>query len=135
MSLPIGLTGEAAFHQGRSIHLDQVHALCPQYEQRLREDLILEKRLLGLGPSRQVSISDILKHHTLRVEKGTVKRNSRAHDLREFVRRLVIKRQNHFSQFLIEGIHLGIPVVIAAAQFADRPAGHALDMALNPPAI
>src|SRR5688572_30281564 len=80
---------------------------------------------------------DILLHHALRVEVHAVDCDGVAHDLDVVLAPVVEDRHDDLIEFLVHGpgvvgrLRLGVAVEALAV---DRPAGDALDAALDPPA-
>src|ERR671924_301796 len=60
-----------------------------------------------------IRIAQVLGNHTLGIEVRTIEGNRRAHDLRELLRLLVIKRQNNCFKFLVKPGRFHIGIILA----------------------
>src|SRR5712691_5302250 len=65
--------------------------------------------------SAEISVSDVLLHHTLRVEERAIDGDGVLHDLQKSASLVVIHRQNHTFQFGVERFRFGLVVRQGAA--------------------
>src|SRR5215467_9862161 len=92
-------------------------------------------------PLAQVGVGNVLLHHALGIEKRSVDGNGMLHDGKVAAAILVEERKNHVFEFRIQAFGVSRVVCrsvgsgVATVRFANRPAGHALDVALDPPAV
>ena len=107
-----------------------------------RQPLFADSALPGAPSahgSLEIRFHDVLLHHALRVEEGTVERNAMTHDVDEAIALRLVQRDHHVFEFLVKRRRVAGGAVGIGRRFlaplADGPAGFAFNPAFDPPAV